>query len=83
MSLWTRIKAIVKKQKTLKSAPLIIIQKDSNSSEVKEYSSIEKAIADLEKDAGIPKEKLEHLKKSLDTLKHKDSVRIRNGEIIE
>lgn len=83
MSLWIRIKAIVKNQKTPKSAPLIIIQKDSNNSEVKEYNSIEKAIAELEYDAGIPKEKLEQLKKSLDTLKHKNSVRIRNCEIIE
>jgi len=61
----------------------LIIQKDSNSMETKEYNSIEKAIADFENDINIPKEKLGQLRKSLGNLKHKSSIRIRNGEIVE
>jgi len=83
MNLWNRLKAIIIKQKNSNSAPLIIIQKDSDSLETKEYNSIEKAIADLENDINIPKEKFEQLRKSLDNLKYKSSIRIRNGEIIE
>jgi hypothetical protein len=49
----------------------------------KRYSSIEKAIADLENDANISKEKLEQIRKSLDSLKQKNSIRIMNGEIVE
>ena len=83
MNLWNKIKVIIKEQKNFNSAPLIIIQKDSDSSETKEYDSFEKAILDLECDISIPKEKLEQLRMSLDNLKHKSSIRIRNGEIID
>ena len=83
MNIWNRLKRIVLRQRNNNPAPLIIIQKDSNSQETKEYSSIEKAIADLENDLNIPKEKLEQLRKSLDSLKNKNSIRIRNGEIVD
>lgn len=83
MKLWNKIKSIINEQKNLNSAPLIIIQKDSSSSEIKEYDSFEKAIADLESDITIPKEKLEQIRLSLETLKNKSSIRIRNGEIID
>jgi len=83
MNIWYRLKGMVKKQKTGNSAPVLIIQKDSNSQETKEYYSIEKAIADLENDANISKEKLEQIRKSLDSLKQKNSIRIMNGEIVE
>jgi hypothetical protein len=82
MNIWNRLKGIVKKQNN-KGVPLIIIQKDSDGFETKEYDSIEKAITDLENDNIIPKEKLEQLRKSMDNLKHKNSIRIKNGEIIE
>jgi len=82
MNIWNRLKGIVKKQNN-KGVPLIIIQKDSDGFETKEYDSIEKAIIDLENDNIIPKEKLEQLRKSMDNLKHKNSIRIKNGEIIE
>ncbi len=82
MNIWNRVKGIVKKQNG-NSAPLLIIQKDFNSTETKEYISIEKAIADLENDINIPKEKLEELRKSLDSLKNKSSIRIKNGDIVD
>lgn len=61
----------------------MIIQKEADDSKVKEYDSIEKAIEDLEKDSNVPKDKLEKIKISLYNLKHKSSIKIRNGEIIE
>jgi hypothetical protein len=82
MNIWNRLKGIIKKQNH-NSVPLIIVQKDFNSTETKEYYSIEKAIADLENDINIPKEKLEQIRRSLDNLKHKSSIKIRNGEIFE
>jgi hypothetical protein len=82
MNIWYRLKGIIKKQNH-NSVPLIIVQKDFNSTETKEYYSIEKAIADLENDINIPKEKLEQIRRSLDNLKHKSSIKIRNGEIFE
>jgi hypothetical protein len=66
MNLWYRLKGMVKKQKTGNSSPLLITQKDSNNMGTKRYSSIEKAIADLENDANISKEKLEQIRKSLE-----------------
>lgn len=61
----------------------MIIQKEADDSKVKEYDSIEKAIEDLEKDSNVPKDKLEKIKISLYNLKHKSSIKIRNGEIIQ
>ena len=71
MKLLNSIKDIFKDNKSGTSAPLFIIQKDSNSQETKEYSSIENAIADLENDLNIPKEKFEQLRMSLNNLRHK------------
>jgi hypothetical protein len=82
MELWNRLKAKIRKQKAGNSAPLIIIQKESDNFETKEYDSIEKAISDLENNINIPKEKLEQLRKSMNNLKHKSSILIKNGEII-
>ena len=67
------------------NAPLLIIKKDSDLSRdagIKEYMSIDEAIADLEKDTNVSIEKIEKLKLSLKNLKNKTSIRIRNGEII-
>ena len=69
-------------KKHIKSAPLLIIKQDSNDANVKEYKSIEEAIADLENDPNVPSEKIENLKASLKKLKNKTSITIRNGEII-
>ena len=74
MSLFTK--------KHAKSAPLLIIKKDTNDANVKEYKSIEEAIADLENDPNVPSDKIEKLKSSLKQLKNKTSITIRNGEII-
>jgi len=82
MNIWNKISGIFKKQSKA-SAPLLIIKKDSDGFETKEYDSIEKAISDLENDHNIPKEKLEKLRKSLDNLKNKSSIRIKNGEIVD
>lgn len=65
------------------SSPLIIIRKDSGDNNIKEYQSIEEAIADLEKDPNVPSDKIEKLKSSLKQLKNKTSIKIRNGEIVK
>lgn len=75
--------------KKFKHTPLIIIKKESSfsdsryNSDVKEYSSIDEAIGDLENDPNVPKEKIEKLKSSLKLLKDKTSIQIRDGELIK
>jgi septal ring factor EnvC (AmiA/AmiB activator) len=64
------------------SAPLLIIKKDADNVNVKEYKSIEEAIAELENDPNVPGDKIEKLRLSLKNLKNKTSIRIRNGEIV-
>jgi septal ring factor EnvC (AmiA/AmiB activator) len=70
-------------KKLSKSAPLLIIKKDVDDSNIKEYLSIEEAIADLENDPNVSAEKIEKLRSSLKNLKNKTSIKIRNGEIIK
>ena len=70
-------------KKSSLSAPLLIIKKDSDDVNIKEYQSIEEAIADLESDPNVPSDKIEKLKSSLKRLKNKTSIKIRNGEIIK
>ena len=71
------------------SVPLLIIKKDADLSRtrddlnVKEYKSIEEAIADLENDPNVPADKIKKLKSSLKNLKNKTSIKIRNGEIVK
>jgi hypothetical protein len=65
------------------SAPLLIIKKDADDVNVKEYKSIEEAIADLENDPNVPGDKIEKLRLSLNNLKYKTSIKIRNGEILK
>ena len=74
MSLFTK--------KLSKSAPLLIIKKNADDANVKEYKSIEDAIADLEIDPNVPPDKIEKLRSSLKNLKNKTSIKIRNGEIL-
>lgn len=64
------------------STPVLIIKKEYDDSRIKEYDSIDEAIADLENDPNVSKEKIEKLKSSLKLLKNKTSITIRNGEII-
>jgi hypothetical protein len=70
-------------QKKSKSAPLLIIKKDAEDANIKEYNSIEAAIADLENDPNVPAEKIEKLKASFKMLKDKTSIKIRNGELVK
>ncbi|MDP3360162.1 MAG: hypothetical protein Q8S41_12535 [Lutibacter sp.] len=65
------------------STPLLIIKKSADDANVKEYNSIEEAIADLENDPNVPAEKIKKLKSSVKLLKDKSSIKIRNGEIIK
>jgi len=65
------------------SSPLIIIKKDSVENNIKEYQSIDEAIADLENDLNDSHYKIENLKLSLKNLKNKTSIRIQNGEILK
>jgi len=62
--------------------PLLIIKKGADDVNVKEYKSIEEAIADLEIDPNVPSDKIEKLRSSLKNLKNKTSIKIKNGEII-
>lgn len=64
------------------SSPLIIIKKNTADENVKEYQSIEEAIADLENDPNVSVEKIEKLKSSLKQLKNKTSIKIKDGEIV-
>ena len=70
------------KKKPKTSSPLIVIRKDTEDT-IKEYNSIEAAIADLEKDPNVPAEKIKKLKASVKMLKDKTSTKISNGEIIK
>lgn len=63
--------------------PLLIIRKNVDDANVKEYASIEEAIIDLEHDPNVSAEKIEKLRSSLKNLKNKSSIRIRNGEIVK
>jgi len=80
MSLFTK--------KHVKSAPLLIIRKNSDlfrmreDANIKEFTSIEEALADLENDPNVPSHKIEKLRSSLKKLKNKTSIKIRNGEIL-
>ncbi|KAF0152270.1 MAG: hypothetical protein FD143_1192 [Ignavibacteria bacterium] len=65
------------------SAPLLILKKEKTEEVIKEYTSIEDAIADLENDSNVPKEKIEKLKSSMKNLKLNTSIKIRDGEIIK
>ena len=65
------------------SAPVLIIKKDTNDSNIKEYKSIEDAIADLENDPNVSAVKIEKLKVSLKNLKNKTIIKIKNGQIIK
>jgi len=69
-------------QEKLNQSPLLIIKKDAGDSNIKEYNSIEEAIADLEKDPNVSLDKIEHLKSAVKMLKDKTSIKIKNGELI-
>ena len=70
-------------KRQLKQAPLLIIKKDADDVNVKEYKSIEAAIADLEKDPNVSAVKIEKLRVSVKNLKNKTSIKTKNGEIIQ
>lgn len=65
------------------SLPLLIIKKDNNDEIIKEYKSIEDAIADIESDPNVSAEKIEILKASLIKLKNRTTIKIKDGEIIK
>ena len=68
--------------KKTKPVPLLIIRQEIKDTNVKEYLSIDEAIADLEKDPNVSSAKIENLKSSLKQLRNKSSIKIRNGEIV-
>ncbi|MCX6284027.1 MAG: hypothetical protein NTW31_07330 [Bacteroidetes bacterium] len=63
--------------------PLLIIKKNADDANVKEYNSIEEAIEDLEKDPNVSAQKIEKLRIALKNLKNKSAIRIRNGELVK
>lgn len=70
-------------KKHLTTAPVLIIRKESGDANIKEYKSIEEAIADLEYDTNVSPAKIEKLRISLNNLKNKTTIKIQNGEIIK
>ena len=71
------------RKKPSMAAPLLIIKQDTDDANVKEYESIEEAIADLENDPNVPSDKIEKLRLTLNRLKNKALIKIRNGEIVK
>lgn len=71
------------KKENSKTVPLLIIKKGMENENIKEYNSIDEAIADLENDSNISKEKIDRLKIALKSLKNKTTIKIMNGEIIK
>jgi hypothetical protein len=69
------------KQQT-NSAPLLMIRKEMDESDIKEYNSLDEAIADLENDPNVSVDKIGKLREALKNLKNKRTIKIRNGEII-
>ncbi|MEX1276527.1 MAG: hypothetical protein WEE20_11365 [Bacteroidota bacterium] len=65
------------------AVPLLIIKKGTDDADVKEFKSIEDAIADLENDPDVSAVKIEKLKSSIKKLKNKSVIKIKNGEIIK
>lgn len=82
MKIIDKLKGLFRKDNS-GNVPLLIIKKKTDETDTKEYNSIEEAIADLENDPNVPTEKIEKLKSSLQNLKNKTSIKIRNGEIIK
>ena len=66
------------KNKKADSTPLLIIKKESNDTDIKEYKSIED-----ENYPDVPPDKIEQLRTSLKQLKNRTSIVIRNSEIIK
>ncbi len=56
--------------------PLLIIKKGAGDENVKEYTSMEEAIADLESDPNVPAYKIENLRSSLKELKNKNTIKV-------
>lgn len=59
-------------------APVVSV----NEEEVKTYDTVAEALADLENDPNIPKEKLDKLKFTLNELKLTGKLKIKNGELV-
>lgn len=70
-------------KKQPKQTPLLILKRDTADSNIKEYLSIEEAIADLGNDPNVSLEKIEKLRSSLKNLKNKSTIKIKNGDIIQ
>ena len=82
MNLIKKLLGLFHKKKS-NSIPLLLIKRFAGDENIKEFNSIEEAIADLENDPNISKEKLERLKASLKNLKDKNTIKITKGEIIK
>jgi septal ring factor EnvC (AmiA/AmiB activator) len=70
-------------RKISKPIPLLIIKKGVDDVSIKECTTIEKAIADLERGINVSREEIERLRSSLKNLKNKTSIKLKNGEIIQ
>jgi hypothetical protein len=71
------------RRKTTETSPLLIIKKNAEDGLVREYISIEEAIAELETDPNVSVEKIEKLRVSVENLKDKKILKIKNGELLK
>jgi phosphomevalonate kinase len=70
-------------KKNKPTGSLLIIKKNKDDDNVKEYKSIEDAIADLESDPNSSADKIRTLRKSLERIINKSSIKIENGELLK
>ena len=70
------------KRKQSPSVPLFIIKQDADGAGVKEYKSLEEAIADLEQDPNVSKDKIAAIRSSLKSLKNKTTIKIKNRKLV-
>ncbi len=82
MKITTKLLEFFKRNKP-RSAPLLIITKESDDARYSEYRTIEKIITEIENNSTVPKEKIETLKSLIKNLKNKTLLQIKDGEIVK
>lgn len=80
MNLIKKLIQLIKKNDD--SFSFLLIKKERDNI-IKEYNSVEEAIKDLEMDNSISPEKIMKLKLSLENLKNRTTIKIKNGKIIK
>ncbi|RPI19875.1 MAG: hypothetical protein EHM58_00350 [Ignavibacteriae bacterium] len=79
MKIFSKLRFFFCKSLSVRDSPIVILTK---SSDTKEFLSIDEAVKELESDPDISKEKIEKLKESIEMLKNKRRIKIKNGNLI-